>query len=155
MTTTPAPFFAILHAMTRFWEDLTRDNLAFLNQQVGDDELRALLDQRELVLEENRSLEQRFLAEWNTDTGNPPVQRLSEALDHLEKQHPAGESALIAFRQALEQLIDSDRQVQEKLEQSRQGLESQLKSLKRSSSLVKGYKQVTPYDGSCFIDKIR
>ncbi len=155
MNNSPEIFFTIIQSMTRFWENLSRDNLSFLNESPDSASIQMLLDQRELVLEENRALEQRFLEEWRERMPEHPTQRLSEALDVLGRLHPAGTGALNAFRQALEQLIDTDHRVQEKLQRQRQDIEGQIKSLKRSSTLVKGYKQATPFDSSCFIDKIR
>ncbi|HNV69664.1 MAG TPA: hypothetical protein PKO06_08210 [Candidatus Ozemobacteraceae bacterium] len=155
MKGTPELFFTILQSMTRLWENLSRDNRAFLDGSFEQASIQALLDQRELVLEENRILEQRFLEEWRTRVPEHPLSRLSEALTILEQRYPAGTGALNAFRQALEQLIESDGRVQEKLRQQRLNIETQIKSLKRSSTLVKGYKQASPFDSSCFIDKIR
>ena len=155
MNPSPAPFFSLIQSMTRSWENLIRENLAFLEDPTSNSRLQGILDQRELVLEENRSLDQRFLSEWAEAFPGQPVRHLREALTILRRNHPAGESAITTFHQALEQLVDTDRKVQERLQQSRKEIDAQLKALKRSSSLVKGYKQATPFDDSCFIDKIR
>ena len=144
-----------LHGLTRLWENLTRENLEFSSGKGEITALQDLLDQRELALEEARMLERQIVEEATSLFAGEKAGNLGEVIRLIEGSMPNLKPGIIAFRQALTQLVNSDKTVEKKLKASRDSIETQIKTLRRSSALLKGYKQSATENESCFFDKIK
>lgn len=162
-----------LERLVATYRELAEAHRAFLAGPPTADRLTPLLDQREVSFAESRDLETDLavtLAATAAPSGPPasaakggegpetrpaaPPTTLASLAAAVERALPGGPALVADLRQALTEVVDTDRQIQAVLETSRAALDGEIKKIRRGANLLKGYLQ--PDDtGSCFIDKVK
>jgi len=143
----------ILERFTEIWGSLHAANTAFLQGAPTVERLLPLLDQRDLEIGELRALEAEFVRAARDLLGSAGDPGFPEGFRLLQERFPdLGDFA--RARTALRELAGSDRLVEERLRTVQQEVQTALKTMRRGSSLLKGYAQ-PDLMGSCFIDKIK
>ncbi|HEY9071178.1 MAG TPA: hypothetical protein VIV61_13050 [Candidatus Ozemobacteraceae bacterium] len=118
------------------------------------EEIAQLLDHRDLALLEVKDVEQELVKALSSSRPDHPVAGFADVLAVLQGEALPALEAVARFRGALEALVETDRLFQKRIAETHAGIDAELRRIRRSSSLVKGYRQNDP-TGSAFIDKIK
>ena len=151
-----------LERLSDLYSALHNGNIDFLKQDDRPEHLNLLLDLRELSYEEIKGLLSEMVEalQDNIAAKIPELQTsgsgsVRDLIVLLSEVFPEDSSRWREkLRQALEQLVQSDQRVYETIEKRKAGISNQLKTVRRGSRLMRGYRQADPM-GSCFIDKIK
>ncbi len=145
-----------LERLTATYRELAAAHRAFLAGPPTADRLNPLLDQREVSFTLSRDLEADLAATLAAaaavPAASPPT--LAAIAAALARELPGGAALIDDLRQALTEVVDTDRQIQALLEKSRDALDGEIKKIRRGANLLKGYLQPDE-TGSCFIDKVK
>jgi|GEM_PF-2978191 len=147
-------FFDEARRLIGLYKTLHEANTTFLKDAYSTDKLNSLLEQREISFQEVKKIEDELISLSTALFVDLKLKNLPEVIVQIEKSYQEGKSIAEACRTSLNDLVVSDKAVQECLSKEKAGITKQIKVLRRGSAVIKGYRQSDP-KGSCFFDKIK
>lgn len=148
------PLLELCSRLKKIYDSLREANQAFLTSDGTVEKLNALLDQREFALAECQDIElelKNFYVDQASETTEPTFALI---LDNLEKQSGESSSLISDLKKSLAGLVESDRQIEERIKTEKNLTSEELKKVRRGSGLLRGYAPAD-YMDSCFIDKVK
>ncbi|HOY68940.1 MAG TPA: hypothetical protein PLP29_18840 [Candidatus Ozemobacteraceae bacterium] len=144
-----------LQRLSLLYGELTEHARALLDiPEPLQEDVAQLLDHRDLALLEVKNVEQELVTALSAARPDQPATGLADVLKILGGEAIPALEAVARFRTALETLVETDRLFQKRISDAHAGIGAELARIRRSTSLVKGYRQSDP-TGSAFIDKIK
>jgi len=144
-----------LQRLTLLYGELTENARLLLGTtDISTDRLLQMLDHRDLALLEVNNVELELVSALNESRAENSAFGLSQVIEALEGGAMPALEGVVRFKSALKTLVEVDEAVQKKLQETHAGLDAEIKRLRRSTNLVRGYRQANP-TGSAFIDKIK
>lgn len=146
----------LLSGLTGAFQLLVKANETFVGKDPGAESFRALIDQRELVMEDIDLYTKNLIKEINhTYRENSfACKNLSEGVRALLILAPELAKDCEQLKDALAELVDSDKEVEKKITNLKDSVKAEISKIRKGSKMLKGYKQADPM-GSCFINKIK
>lgn len=146
----------ILTGLTEAFKLLVEANEKFVGKEPGAESFRALIDQRELVMEDIDLYTKDLIKEINHiyRDNSFNCKNLSEAVRALLVLAPELSQNCDKLKDSLADLVSSDNLVEKKIANLKDSLKSEINKVRKGSKVLKGYKQADPM-GSCFINKIK
>lgn len=146
----------ILLSLANSYQKLVRANESFAGREIDSDKFQTLIDQRSLIIEDTDLLTAELIKEINHVylDNSFSCKNIPEAVRALQILAPELVNECEALKTSLHALVESDARVEEKLTNLKDSLKNEINKIRKSSRVIKGYKQADPM-GSCFIDKIK
>jgi hypothetical protein len=146
----------ILTGLTGAFKQLVKANEVFSGKEPGAESFRALVDQRELMMEDVEHLTHELIKEINHiyRDNSFACKNLSEAVRALLILAPELSEKCEALKDSLSKLVESDKLVEKKISDLKDSVKLEINKVRKGSKVLKGYKQPDPM-GSCFINKIK
>ena len=143
----------ILNCLKRFqhlYEKLVKANNDFLVSEYKEERFQNLVYQRDIIFEDIQILEKELAQKSNSSDQSFVLKKIKE--DFADNN--SIQTQIAALGSSLEELINTDNEVENKLLGEKRNLRTEINKLKRGAKGLRGYMQSTPM-GSAFIDKIR
>lgn len=146
----------ILADITEAFKQLVKANEMFSNNEPGIESFQALVNQRELIIEDIENLTHELIKEINHiyRDNSFACKNLSETIRALVVLAPELSEKCNALKACLSELVESDKLIEKKLLDLKDSVKLELNKIRKGSKILKGYKQANPMD-SCFIDKTK
>lgn len=147
-----------LKALTEAFQMLTEANKHYVAGIAKNtvESFRNLIDQRTIVGEDIELLSRQLVIETDQSfRGNTfSCQNMVEVVRALPVIAPALSSVCGQLKDALRELVESDKLVESAIEKMRDDLKAEIARIRKGSQSIKGYRHVETL-GSCFINKIK
>ncbi len=146
----------ILKKLDLAYRQLAQANEKFVTGEPGTESFKALVEQRNLIIEDLDVLTEDVLREMNHSyrDNSFACRNLVEAVRALSILAPDLDAECQALKESLARLVETDISVEKKITDLKDSVKSEIIKIRKGSKVLKGYKQADPM-GSCFINRVK